>query len=315
MKHYLSAVLGFAIWGTFALVLKPLSAYAALDILIHRVIFATMSIVLVCFIFRRKQTFASIHYLKTMSREERAKLMVNILFSAVMLGFNWFSFIYVMNAVSVNATSLAYLICPILTTVLASLFLRERLNTGQWLAVLLSLISCIILAYGHFMDLIYSMVIALSYAIYLVLQKNRFRMDKFFTLTIHIVVSTILLLPILTVIDTTTAPKTITFYSLVAIIAVGYTIIPLFLNIFALKGLDSSIVGTLLYLNPIISFLLAVFYYKEPINTAQIVGFGMIFMAVVIFNIAYLYGRKRTASGRDQALLSTTSVAGRIEDR
>ena len=314
MKHYLSAVLGFTIWGTFALVLKPLSAYAALDVLIHRVIFATISIILVCLIFRRKQTFASIHYLKTISKEERVKLIVNILFSAVMLGFNWFSFMYVMNAVSVNATSLAYLICPILTTVLASLFLHEKLNMGQWSAVLLSLISCIILAYGHFMDLIYSIVIALSYAIYLVLQKNTFQMDKFFTLTIHIIVSTILLLPTLAVIDTT-VPKTIAFYGFVAIIAVGYTIIPLFLNIFALKGLDSSIVGTLLYLNPIISFLLAVLYYKEPINTVQIVGFGMIFMAVVIFNIAYLYGRKKNISRRHQALLSATSTAERIDDR
>ncbi|MCL4640008.1 MULTISPECIES: EamA family transporter [Olivibacter] len=292
MKHYLSAVLGFAIWGTFALVLKPLSAYAALDILIHRVIFAAISIAFVCFMFRRKQTFASIHYVKTISPKERVKLLINMFFSAIMLGLNWFSFIYVMNAVSVNATSLAYLICPILTTVLASLFLREKLNIGQWFAVLLSLISCLILAYGHFMDLIYSMVIALSYAIYLVLQKNTFQMDKFFTLTIHIVVSTFLLLPILTVIDTT-VPKTMTFYGLVAIIAVGYTIIPLFLNIFALKGLDSSIVGTLLYLNPIISFLLAILYYKEPINTVQLIAFGMIFTAVVIFNIAYLYGRKR----------------------
>lgn len=292
MKHYLSAVLGFAIWGTFALVLKPLSAYAALDILIHRVIFAAVSIAFVCFMFRRKQTFASIHYVKTISPKERVKLLINMFFSAIMLGLNWFSFIYVMNAVSVNATSLAYLICPILTTVLASLFLREKLNIGQWFAVLLSLISCLILAYGHFMDLIYSMVIALSYAIYLVLQKNTFQMDKFFTLTIHIVVSTFLLLPILTVIDTT-VPKTMTFYGLVAIIAVGYTIIPLFLNIFALKGLDSSIVGTLLYLNPIISFLLAILYYKEPINTVQLIAFGMIFTAVVIFNIAYLYGRKR----------------------
>ncbi|MDX3915657.1 MAG: EamA family transporter [Pseudosphingobacterium sp.] len=292
MKHYLSAVLGFAIWGTFALVLKPLSAYAALDILIHRVIFAAVSIAFVCFMFRRKQTFASIHYVKTISPKERVKLLINMFFSAIMLGLNWFSFIYVMNAVSVNATSLAYLICPILTTVLASLFLREKLNIGQWFAVLLSLISCLILAYGHFMDLIYSIVIALSYAIYLVLQKNTFQMDKFFTLTIHIVVSTFLLLPILTVIDTT-VPKTMTFYGLVAIIAVGYTIIPLFLNIFALKGLDSSIVGTLLYLNPIISFLLAILYYKEPINTVQLIAFGMIFTAVVIFNIAYLYGRKR----------------------
>lgn len=292
MKHYLSAVLGFTIWGTFALVLKPLSAYAPLDVLIHRVIFAAISILFVCFIFRRKQTFASIHYLKTTPKKERIKLIVNVLLSAVMLGLNWFLFIYVMNTVSVNATSLAYLICPILTTVLASIFLQEKLNMGQWFAVLLSLISCLILAYGHFMDLTYSIVIALSYAIYLVLQKNTFQMDKFFTLTIHIVVSTILLLPTLSLIDTA-VPKTMPFYGLVAIIAIGYTIIPLFLNIYALKGLDSSIVGTLLYLNPIISFLLAILYYKEPINTVQLIAFGMIFMAVVIFNIAYLYGRKR----------------------
>ncbi|WP_134090288.1 EamA family transporter [Olivibacter sp. XZL3] len=295
MKHYLSAILAFAIWGTFALVLRPLSAYEALDVLIHRVIFAAISIIAVCLIFRRKQTAVSVRYLKTTSRKERVKLALNVLFSAVMLGLNWFSFIYVMNAVSVNATSLAYLLCPILTTVLASLFLHEKLNKGQWFAVLLSVISCLILAYGHFMDLIYSMVIAVSYAIYLVLQKNKFQLDKFFTLSIHIIVSTILLLPILTVIDTT-VPKTTTFYSFVAIIAVGYTIIPLFLNIYALKGLDSSIVGTLLYLNPIISFLLAVLYYKEPINTVQIIAFGMIFMAVVIFNIAYLYGRKKNIS-------------------
>ena len=197
-----------------------------------------------------------------------------------------------MNAVSVNATSLAYLICPILTTVLASVFLKERLNKGQWFAVGLSIVSCILLAYGHFLDLFYSFIIALSYAGYLVLQKNKFKLDKFFTLTIHILVSTILLLPILYVVDSS-APKTDEFYTYILIIAIGYTIIPLFLNIYALKGLDSSVVGILLYLNPIISFFLAVLYYKESINTFQIIAFGMIFIAVVIFNIAYIYERRR----------------------
>mgnify|MGYP003939425301 CR=1 FL=1 len=292
MKYYLSAVTGFAIWGTFAWVLKPLSAFAALDILIHRVIFATISIVVACIVFRRKEITASIHYLSDTPRKEKFMLAINIFLSAVMLGLNWFLFIYVMNSVSVNATSLAYLICPILATVLARIFLHEQLNKGQWLAVLLSVVSCVILAYGHFMDLLYSMLIALSYAIYLVLQKNRFRMDKFITLTLHIVLSTFLLLPILLFVDATDT-KPVLFYSLVTVIAVVYTIIPLFLNIYALKGLNSSIVGTLLYLNPIISFLLAVFYYKEPINTAQIVAFGMIFTAVVVFNVAYLYGKKK----------------------
>ena len=293
MKHYLSAILGFSIWGTFALVLKPLSDYQALDILIHRVIFASVAIVLACFIFRKKQTLASIDYLKAISKTERRNLMLNLLASALMLGLNWYLFILVMNTVSVNATSLAYLICPILTTVIASVFLRERLSRGQWAAVIISCISCLILAYGHLMDLVYSLTIALSYAIYLVLQKNRFKVDKFFTLTIHIIVSTILLLPILMVIDPT-VPRTTSFYGFVATIAVIYTIVPLFLNIYALKGLDSSVVASLLYLNPIISFLLAVFYYDESINTVQIVGFGMIFIAIIIFNLAYFYARKRS---------------------
>ena len=156
----------------------------------------------------------------------------------------------------------------------------------------MSILSCILLAYGHFIDLFYSFIIALSYAGYLVLQKNKFKLDKFFTLTIHILVSTILLLPILAVVDNS-APKTDEFYTYILIIAIGYTIIPLFLNIYALKGLDSSVVGILLYLNPIISFFLAVLYYKESINTAQIIAFGMIFIAVVIFNIAYIYERRR----------------------
>lgn len=292
MKYYASALLGFVIWGTFALVLKPLGAFGAFDILIHRVIFAAISIVIACFLFRRKQTLASIHYIKSLDRSRKTKLLINVVSSSIFLAFNWFSFIYVMNAISVNATSLAYLICPILTTILASLFLNERLNNGQWLAVFIAAVSCIILAYGHFMDLFYSMMIALSYAIYLILQKNSFQIDKFFSLTIHIVVSMFLLLPLLGVVDTSSV-KTPEFYGLVLVIAVGYTIIPLFMNIFALKGLDSSVVGILMYLNPIISFFLAVFYYREPINTQQIVAFSMIMLAILVFNAAYIYERRR----------------------
>jgi len=292
MKYYLSAMIGFIIWGTFALVLRPLADFGTLDILIYRVLFASVCIFLACFTFRRKQTIASIKYIKSTTKKVKIQLAVNIFVSAILLGMNWFLFIYVMNAVSVNATSLAYLICPILTTVLASIFLKEHLNKGQWLAVGLSILSCLIMAYGHFMDLFYSFIIALSYAGYLVLQKNKFQIDKFFALTIHIIVGTILLLPILTVIDTS-VPKTDQFYILILVIAVGYTIIPLFLNIYALKGLDSSVVGILLYINPIISFFLAVLYYKEPINLTQIVAFAMIFIAVIMFNISYIYERKR----------------------
>lgn len=291
MKHYAAAIFGFVIWGTFPLVLRPLNGFPSIDILLHRVMYAAVCISVACLLFRRKESLAGIKLLKSLSKKNKRQLILNVILSACMLTLNWFSFIYVMNAVSVNATSLAYLICPVLTMFLATIFLREKLNKGQWFAVALSILSCIVLAYGHFIDMFYSMLIALTYAVYLILQKKNYHLDKFFTLTIHIVVAALFLLPALLFIDHS-VPKTASFSGYVLAIAILYTILPLFLNMYALKKLDSSIVGTLLYLNPMISFLLAIFYYQEKINSAQIIGFSLVFLAVIIFNVAYLRGRR-----------------------
>lgn len=295
IKYYAAALFSFIVWGTFSLVLRPLSAYASLDILLYRVLFALGAIVLISLIIRPKVTKANIRLIWKLPIQEKGKVFLHALCSALMLALNWFLFIYVMNNVSVNATSLAYLICPIITTVLASLFLREKLNRGQWLAVGLSITACLMLSYGHFIDMIYSVVIAFSYATYLVLQKGNNRLDKFFTLSLHMALCTVLLAPILYILPNDTVHGT-DFYVYVLLIAVLFTIIPLFLNMYALKGLDSSVVGILLYINPSIAFLLAVFYFKEAINGVQIIAYALIFLAVVIFNIAYIqsYRKLRT---------------------
>jgi chloramphenicol-sensitive protein RarD len=291
-KYYAAALFSFAVWGVFSLVLKPLSDYAALDILTYRVAFAAVVIALVSLLFRYKITKGNIQLIVSLSPKDRLKIISATIFSAIMLALNWYLYIYVMNAVSVNATSLAYLICPILTTVLASVILKEKLNNGQWIAVGLSILSCLMLSYGHFMDMVYSVIIALSYAIYLVVQKASTKLDKFFTLTLHILISALFLIPIGMNTGAAVAHSDL-FFQYVFIIAVLFTIIPLFLNMYALKGLDSSVVGVLLYINPIIAFLLAIFYFNESITILQGLAYGLIFLAVVIFNISYLRERKK----------------------
>ncbi|WP_159634364.1 EamA family transporter [Sphingobacterium composti Ten et al. 2007 non Yoo et al. 2007] len=294
-KYYAAALFSFIIWGVFSLVLRPLSDYAALDILTYRIAFAAIIIAFISFIFRYKVTKENINIIVSLAPKERLKIISATVFSAVILALNWYLYIYVLNAVSVNATSLAYLICPILTTVLASLFLNERLNMGQWIAVGMSVVSCLILSYGHFMDMLYSVVIAFSYAIYLVVQKASTKLDKFFTLTLHILISAMFLLP-LGMTASELVEHSMLFYQYVLLIAVFFTIIPLFLNMYALKGLDSSVVGVLLYINPIISFLLAVFYFKEDITLLQGLAYGLIFLAVIVFNVAYLQRKSKTIS-------------------
>lgn len=300
LKFYISALIGFIIWGLFSLVLKPLHGYAALEILLFRVLFSTLSIWLVNVLFRRKQIKASVRQIKDFSSSEKRKIFANYVVSALMLSLNWFVFIFVMNTISVNATSLAYLICPILTTALAAVFLGERLKVGQWMAVGISAFSCILLSMGHFIDLFYSLMIALTYAIYLILQKSNTQVDKLFSLAIHITLSTIILLPLFGVVGLG-GNKSAIFYELALLIAVVFTIIPLFLNAYALKGLNSSLVGILLYINPLLSFTLAVTYFGEPITGLQMVAYGMIVFAVAWFNFLYFRNSRKVIPSAEEA--------------
>jgi len=58
----------------------------------------------------------------------------------------------------------------------------------------------------------------------------------------------------------------------------------LFLNLYALKGINSSVVGMLLNINPIIGFTLATWVFHESNSPLQIVAYGIIFSAVIVFN-------------------------------
>ncbi|HMQ45325.1 MAG TPA: EamA family transporter, partial [Mariniflexile sp.] len=177
-----------------------------------------------------------------------------------------------------------YLICPILTMVLAYFILKERLFKIQWFSVFLSLVSCLILSLGNFTDLFYSMIIAFTYAIYLVLQRKNQEIDRFMVLTLQIGVAVVLLLPFIPI-YISDIEKTSFFYAIIVLIALVFTIVPMYLNIYALKGLNSSVVGIFIYLNPIINFLLAVFYFKERIGFLQGLSFSLIGISVIIFNI------------------------------
>ncbi|WP_308993257.1 EamA family transporter [Mariniflexile litorale] len=283
-KYYLAVITAFTIWGFFSLVLKSLDTFPAFDILIYRAVISVCIMLLALLFLRPKALKKNIKLFQSLPRKNKHNILIVNLLSGLFLALNWFIFIYVMNNVSVSATSLAYLICPILTMVLAYLILKEKLFKIQWVSVALSLISCLLLSLGNFMDLFYSMIIAFTYAIYLVLQRKNQEMDRFLVLTFQIGVAVILLLPFSPNYISNTE-KTAFFYAIIALIAIVFTIIPMYLNIYALKGLNSSVVGIFIYLNPIINFLLAVFYFKEHISFLQGLSFSLIGISVIIFNI------------------------------
>lgn len=277
----------FIIWGLFSLPLKAIENYASLDILLSRVLMASVLILSISLLFRRKISLENLRIFKNLNPQNRRKLIFLNLVSSILLAINWYLFIYVMNRISVNATSLAYMLCPIITTVLAYIFLKDRLSKAQWIAVLLSLMSCILLSIGHFMDVFYSFIIALSYAIYLILQKKNHQLDRFFTLTFQIVFGTIILLPLFSQ-QQELPEKGAYFYGIVFLIASVFTILPMFLNVFSLNKLNSSTAGIFIYLNPVFSFLLALLYFKEEMDSVKIIAYSVVFFSVILFNLSLI---------------------------
>lgn len=290
-KYYLSALSAFIIWGFFSLALKPLHNYASLDILFYRVFYATALLLFINFVFRIKVIKNDIQVFRNLNKKQKYRFLFLTIIGGFLLILNWFLFMYAVNHVSLKSASFAYLICPIVTTILAYFILKEKLSQWQWFSVFLCMISCSILSYGDLHGLIYSLIIAISFALYLISQRKNNLFDKFVVLTFQLVVATIVILPFFPIYRGQT-PSQPLFYILMILIVVLFTIIPLFLNLFALKGMKSSAVGILMYTNPLIHFFLALYYFNEEINTAQIISYSLILVSIIIFNEKFLFKSK-----------------------
>nr|WP_294923231.1 EamA family transporter [uncultured Flavobacterium sp.] len=291
-KYYIAAITAYTIWGFFSLILKPIHEYASLDILFYRVFSCSILMLLIAFAFKRKKVQETIETFRALTVSGKRKTILLNIGGSFFLMANWFTFIYVMNHVSVKATSLAYLVCPILTTLLAYFILHEKLKKTQWFAVGLSISGCLLLSYADILDMLFSVIIGLTYAFYLVSQRVNKGFDTFIILTFHITLAALFLLPFYPAYSGP-VPTEFTFYFCIEMIAVFFTIIPLFLNLYALSGINSSTVGMLLNINPMIAFALANFVYKEKITPLQIFAYSIIFMAVLVFNSHHFFAIKQ----------------------
>lgn len=290
-KYYLAAFSAFFLWGFFSLGLKPIASYPSLDIMFYRVFFSALTITVINLLFRKKNIRKNWNDFSAMPSQKKRSIIVLTLIGGIILAANWFIFIYVVNHVSVKAGSLAYLICPILTTVFAFFLLREKLTKWQWLAVSISAFSCGILSLNHFQDIFYSFVVAATYALFLVSQRKNNELDKFLVLNIQLLFIALLILPFYPKYSGS-VPTEPLFYTCLFCIVIFFTIIPLFLNLFALKGINSSTVGILMYINPIINFGLAFFYFKEEITLLQMFSYFLILVSIIVFNKKIIFGKK-----------------------
>jgi chloramphenicol-sensitive protein RarD len=282
-KYYAAAILAFTVWGFFPWVLKSLGGYAAGEILYFRIFFSTVLLVLLVTIVRRSKVKADIIKFRTYAPAEKTKIILLWLAGGLLLTVNWLTFIYTVNNVNIRTASFSYLICPVLTAALGYVVLRERMTATQWSALLLCAISCVLMGMNSVSELGYSFTTAITYGLYLVLQRLYKEFDRMTVLSVQILFS-FFLLNIFYGYLIDTVPAETSFYVIIAVVAAGFTVLPLFLNLYALVGISSATVGILMYINPIFNFTIAFIVFQEQVSPLQIVGYSIIAVALVLFN-------------------------------
>jgi len=283
LKYFAAAFFAAVLWGFMAIPLRAIQEWPAEDILYYRVFVSTALIWPFILLFRTKKLSASIRYLQSGTPALRKRLILLTVVASLLIMGNWFTFIYAINRVSIQSAAFAYLVCPLLTTLAAFLILKERLTGLKKIAICVALVSVALLARGSLYDVIWSIGIASFYALYLVAQRIIQHVDRLVVLAVQLTLCSFLILPFI-LWQHHPLPTSAAFWINITVIAIVFTIIPLYLSLYALNGISSTTVGVLIYINPIIAFVIAVTYFHEPVHTHQLLAYMVLFLAVFLFN-------------------------------
>lgn len=283
------AIAAYAIWGLFPAYWKWLHAVPALQVIAHRVLWSWLILAAVVLVARRW-------------REIRAAAVPRVLglylLAALLVSLNWLVYVWAVNQGQIVQTSLGYFINPLLSVLIGVVFLRERLQPWQWLPIALAFIGVaqLTVVYGSLPWI--SLVLAGTFACYGLVKKMA-PLNSLFGLTLE----TGLLMPVALIYllsvehahsgaflhsDTTT--------NLLLIGAGFVTTAPLLLFASAAQRIPLSLMGILQYIAPTLQFLLGVLVYREPFSTDQLIGFGLVWAALVIFAAGGLLARRSQAA-------------------
>lgn len=222
-----------------------------------------------------------------------------LLLSALFIGANWTIYVAAINGGHVLASSLGYYINPLVNVLLGTLFLGERLNRLQWLAVALAGGGVAALLAGAADTLGISLALAITFALYGLVRKLT-PVGSVPGLTIETAV--ILPLAVATVAWFAAAPagSALSGPTVALLIGAGaLTAIPLLLFAMAARRMDLSTLGFVQFLSPTIVFILGLTVFDEPLRTAQLVSFALIWTAIALFSWDLL--RRRAASAKPPA--------------
>lgn len=289
-KGIFFALGAYVLWGILPIYWELIDHIGAFEILAFRIIFSMIFMILLLVV-GRKQREAFLRDVNQLFTHPVQ--LVAIIVEGYVITINWGTFIWAVTNGHVLQSSLGYYINPLVSIVLALIFLKERFNKFEWLAIIFALIGVLYMTIkiGEFPFV--SIMLALSFGVYGLLKKI-VHIDAISSIAIECIV---------------TAPAGIIYViylwqqhhmtfgfnmsSFWLVFSGAVTAIPLILFSAGAKRIPLSLTGFIQYVGPTIMFILGIFVFKEKFDVHQLITFIFIWIGIILYSISQYMNIKR----------------------
>lgn len=268
---------GFLIWGVAPIYFKLLDPVGPAEIMAHRIVWSVVLLAGIVAVTGRLARLPGL--LRTVP------LWVYGV-CTLLVGANWFIFIWAISVDRLLEGSLGYYINPLVNVVLGVLFLSERLRRRQAIAVGLAALGVLNLVIAQGVVPWVALTLALTFGVYALLRK-KYGVDPVGGL----LVETALLAPVaLVYVGWLAHLGQANFLAgdlrtdLLLLAAGAVTTAPLVLFMAGAKRLKLATIGLMQYLAPTLQFLIAVLLFREPFGAGYLVTFLCIWAGLALYS-------------------------------
>ena len=277
-KGILYIILGSFWWGVIGVIyFRSLSFVGSVELVLHRVFWTAVMLIITTIYLSKWNKFIKILNIK--------KNILYLSVTGILIFINWSVWIYAVSTNQIVDASFGYFIMPILSVLFGYLFFNEILNKRRIFSIILTIISVLYLFYFYKNFPWIGLTVGLSWSLY-----NVFRKKIYVDVDLGLLIESLVILPFAIIgfyliytsgnLDFGTNSLKLSF---ILTIAGPMTVIPLFFFVKGvhLAGLGPS--GMLFFITPTFQFILGLFLYNEPFDIYRLIGFILIWLAVIIY--------------------------------
>ncbi len=271
-------IIGSIWWGVIGVIyFRSLAFVGSTELVLHRVIWTAVMLIVT--------TIYLSKWNKIIKILNNKKNIFYLIITGILIFINWSVWIYAVSTNQIVDASFGYFIMPILSVLFGYLFFKEILNKRRVFSIILTIISVTYLFYFYKNFPWIGLTVGFSWSLY-----NVFRKKINVDVDLGLLIESLVILPF----------AIIGFYmvytsgnldfgmnslklSFILTLAGPMTVIPLFFFVkgVRLAGLGPS--GMLFFITPTFQFVLGLFLYNEPFDIYRLIGFILIWLAVIIY--------------------------------